>query len=123
MTDYLSLEDGLLLIGKLGDLKIRDLGMLDSALHRPRSGYGGIDAYPALPLKAAALLHSVTMNHALIDGNKRSAWMLCGAFLLLNGHRSDLSHDEAVALMLAVARGELDVESIAQGLRVVPDGR
>jgi death-on-curing protein len=62
----------------------------------------------------------VAGNPALFDGNKRSAWMLCGAFLMLNGHRSTLSHDEAVEFMLAVAQGHLDVAEIALGLRVAP---
>ena len=118
---YVSLENAQMFCQRLGGLKIRDLGLLDSALHRPQSEFAGQQAYPSIPLKAAALLHSIAMNHALFDGNKRLAWMACGAFLIANGYRSDLTHDEAVEFMLTVARSELDVEEIALGLKVVID--
>ena len=68
---YLSLEDLFRLCADLGDLKVRDIGLLDSAAHRPGSAFGGQEAYPTLASTAAALLQSVVMNHALVDGNKR----------------------------------------------------
>lgn len=120
-TVYISLEEAVLLCNKLGGLKVRDLGLLDSALHRPRSGFAGMEAYPTLALKAAALLHSVVKNHSLFDGNKRLGWMVCGVFMLCNGYRSNLSHAEAVTLVLDVAGGNMDVEDIATRLRVVED--
>lgn len=121
MIKHLTLEDVLLLCRKLGGLKIRDLGLLDSAVHRPHSGFGGHEAYPTIPLKAAALLHSIAKNHALFDGNKRLAWTACQAFLVSNGHRSGLRHEEAASFMLTVAGGEMDVEDIAAGLKVIKD--
>jgi death on curing protein len=115
---YLSLEDLLALCADLGDLQVRDIGLLDSAAHRPRSAFAGQDAYPTLELKAAALLQSVVMNHALVDGNKRLAWLSCVVFLDLNGHRSELSQPAATTLVLDTITASLDVEAIAGRLRV-----
>ena len=115
---YLSLEDLLALCADLGDLQVRDIGLLDSAAHRPRSAFAGQDAYPTIALKAAALLQSVVTNHALVDGNKRLAWLSCMVFLDLNGYRSELSQPEATALVLDTITTSLDVDAIAERLRV-----
>jgi death-on-curing protein len=118
---YISLEEAWLLCRKLGDLKIRDLGLLDSALHRPQASFGGTDAYPGIPQKAAALLHSLAKNHALLDGNKRLAWMCYLVFLASNGCRPAITHQEAIDLVLGVASGRLeDIAEIAILLNVVP---
>ena len=115
---HLSLEDLLQLCDDLGGLRVRDVGLLDSAAHRPRSAYGGEDAYPTLAAKAAALLQSIVMNHALVDGNKRLAWLGCVVFLDLNGRRSALTQSAATALVLDTITGSLDVPVIAERLRV-----
>ena len=119
---YLSLEEVLVLVALLGDLRIRDLGLLDSAVHRPRAGFAGQAAYPTIEAKAAALLHSVAKNDALFDGSKRLAWLACDVFLDLNGLRSGLSEAEAVDFVLTVAATDLEVTAIATGLRVRPAG-
>ena len=108
------------LVRSLGVGPVRDVGLLDSAAGRPRSSAFGEDAYPNLRLKAAALLHSVARNHALVDGNKRLAWLAAVVFLDLNGHAPDLDDDTAFALVMDVARGDVSVEEIASRLRVVP---
>ena len=59
---------------------VRDHGLLESALGRPRATAFGVDAYPGIHEKAAALLHSLTRNHALVDGNKRLALAATIAF-------------------------------------------
>jgi death-on-curing family protein len=69
-----------------------------------------------LELKAAALLHSLVRNHALVDGNKRLAWLATVVFLDLNGRRVELDDDEAFELVMSAAAGELDVEAIAERL-------
>lgn len=98
----------------VGDVEIRDVGLLESASARPRSTAFGEDAYPSIHLKAAALLHSIARNHPLVDGNKRLALAATLAFYGLNGLRLTMSNDEAYALVMAVAAGELDdVEGIA----------
>jgi death-on-curing protein len=113
---YLTLEDLLALVVKLHAGPVRDVGLLDSAGARPRSSAFGEDAYPTLPLKAAALLHSIARNDALVDGNKRLAWLATVVFLDLNGVTCDLSDDEAFDLVMDVATGNGDVESIAARL-------
>ncbi|MGC5364476.1 type II toxin-antitoxin system death-on-curing family toxin [Streptomyces sp. DT24] len=64
---------------------VRDVGLLVSAIERPRTHVFGAELYPTLHEKAAALLHSVARNHALIDGNGRTAWLAMRVFLRLNG--------------------------------------
>ena len=71
MTEYLTLEDVLSLIDDLGVGPIRDIGLLDSAVHRPQVTVYGHEAYATIDDKAAVLLESLVRNHALIDGNKR----------------------------------------------------
>ena len=100
------------------EVAVRDVGLLESALGRPRATVFGEDAYPDLHTKAAALLHSLARNHALVDGNKRLAWAAAAVFLGINGHRVSVGNDEVVELVLAVATGELDdVVPIAARLR------
>jgi len=119
-TEFLDLDD-LLLVGRDAtgaDLVVRDYGLLESALARPQTTVFGADAYPDLLTKAAALLHSLARNHALIDGNKRLAWLVTYVFLDINGHRVTATNDEVVELVLAVAACELDdVVAIAARLR------
>ena len=74
-VQYLDLEDLLRLVRLLSIGPVRDVGLLDSAVARPRSSAFGEDAYGTVSAKAAALLHSITNNHALVDGNKRLAWL------------------------------------------------
>jgi death on curing protein len=93
---------------------IRDRGLLESALGRPRASVFGDDAYPGIHAKAAALLHSLARNHALVDGNKRLALAATIAFYGINGRRLTLTNREAYRLVIAVATGELDdVNAIA----------
>ena len=87
---------------------VRDHGLLESALARPRTTVFGEDAYATVELKAAALLHSVARNHALVDGNKRLALAAALAFLGMNGYRLTFTNDEAYELVMAVAAGDLD---------------
>jgi death-on-curing protein len=123
---YLDLEDLLLIAGRVvaGEVQVRDVGLLESAVHRPRTTAFGADAYPTLHEKAAALLHSVVSNHALVDGNKRLGLASVIAFLGLNGWRLTLSNDEAYDLVIAVAAGELtEVRAIAQALAAGSEDR
>jgi death-on-curing protein len=96
---------------------VRDHGLLESALGRPQATAFGKDAYPGLHEKAAALLHSLARNQALVDGNKRLALAATIAFYGMNGVRLTLSNDEAYELVMRVATGELDeVRDIASAL-------
>ena len=91
-----------------GEVAVRDHGLLESATARLRATVFGTDAYETVEEKAAALLHSLARNHALIDGNKRLALAATIAFLGVNGRRLTLSNDQAYELIIEVATGELD---------------
>lgn len=99
------------------EVLVRDVGLLESARGRPQASAFGEDAYPDLPTKAAALLESPARNHALIDGNKRLAWVSMRLFVALNGmdvHATDpKAGDEFVR---AVAQGQLPLAEIAETL-------
>jgi death on curing protein len=97
---------------------VRDLGLLDSAAARPRASAFGADAYPTLELKAAALLHSIARNRALVDGNKRLAWLATVVFLDINLHATDVDDDAAFKLVMSVAEGADDVDEITRRRRV-----
>ncbi len=117
-VEYLTLEDLLDLARALGVGPVRDIGLLDSAAHRPRSGFMGQEAYASITDKAAALMHSVCSNHALVDGNKRLALLATAVFLRINGWDLTLSDDEAFHLTMDVAAGSLTAEEIAARLRI-----
>ncbi|MDN5767005.1 MAG: type II toxin-antitoxin system death-on-curing family toxin [Humibacillus sp.] len=116
---YLNLDSVLSLIKSLGAGPVRDIGLLDSAVGRPQATAFGEDAYPSLDRKAAALLASIAGNHALVDGNKRLAWLSTVVFLDLNGYEPALSSDEAFDLVMDVASGLHEVETIAKRLCLV----
>jgi death-on-curing protein len=120
---YLDLEDLLELTRILGAGPVRDLGLLDSCTARPRSTAFGQDAYPSVEEKAAALLHSIARGHALVDGNKRLAWLACVVFLDLNGLAPQVGDDDAFGVVVEVAEGRLDVAEIAERLNVAASPR
>ena len=113
--DYLTLEDLLEVAdGILPDVLVRDIGLLGAAAERPRASVFGEDAYPGLVDKAAALMHSLARNHALVDGNKRLAWGATRVFLLLNDRDLRFSVDEAESVVVSVAGGDIDVRQLAR---------
>jgi death-on-curing protein len=123
--EYLDMEDLPLIARDAvgGEVAVRDHGLLASALARPQTTVFGADAYPDLATKAAALLHSLACNHALVDGNKRLAWLAADVFMDINGHPPHTGDHEVVELVLAVAAGELtDVSAIAERLRAWAPG-
>jgi death on curing protein len=115
-VEYLDLEDLLALVRALGIGPVRDVGLLDSSAARPRSQVFGVEAYPTIEGKAAALLHSLARNHALIDGNKRLAWLATVVFLDINGHTTTLDDESAFRLVMEVSEGLLDVDAITTRL-------
>ena len=120
MTRHLTLEQALRIarVAVGGPIEVRDIGLLDAAVHRPRASVFGQDAYPELLTKAAALLHSLARNHPLVDGNKRLAWLATYVFCAKNGVELDPDDDDAYELVVSVAAGEIDdVETIARTLR------
>ncbi|MEU1719533.1 type II toxin-antitoxin system death-on-curing family toxin [Nonomuraea sp. NPDC005692] len=120
MIRHVSLEQGLRIarVAVGCPVQVRDLGLLEAALLRPRTSLFGHDAYPDLMTKAAALLHSIVTNHPLVDGNKRAGWLTTYVFLAKNGIELDPADDDAYDLVVAVASGKLDdVTEIAEALR------
>ena len=113
---FLDVEDLLAIAKALGTLQVRDMGLLVVAAARPQASVFGEDAYPGIHEKAAALLHSLARNHALVDGNKRIAWVATRLFCRLNGCDLQMPENVAYELVLAVARGELEVAAIAATL-------
>ena len=103
--------------GVMDQVAIRDVGLLAAAAARPQVTVFGDDAYPTFTDKAAALLHSLVRNHALVDGNKRLAWSATRVFCLLNGHDLTYTVDKAEKTMLNAASGQLDVSEIAAWLK------
>ena len=118
MNLYLSVEQilrlhetGIEVFG--GSAGLRDRGALESAVARPAMTFGGEDLYPDEASKAAALLHSLVMNHAFVDGNKRVGIAAAELFLRLNGFRLAGDDSELEELTVTVARGEIDAEALA----------
>jgi death-on-curing protein len=116
-VDYLTVEDLLEIAhGVLTEVVVRDPGLLAAAAGRPQSSIFGHDAYPSMAEKAAALMHSLARNHALLDGNKRLAWAATRVFCLLNGTDLRYNVDDAEALVLAIAAGEHDIHTLAESI-------
>jgi death on curing protein len=116
VIDYLHLDDVLAAArATFGqDPEVRDWGLLESALIRPQATVFGSEAYPTLDVKAAALLHSTARNHALVDGNKRLAWVSTRLFYVLNGRDVRVpSVEEGEKFVVSIAAGELEVPEIA----------
>jgi death on curing protein len=91
---------------------VRDMGLLESALMRPQTGY-----YKSLSLEAAALLQSLTQNHSFIDGNKRIAFATTAIFLRMNGYRLKVDTDNGESFLIErVIKGKADINEIADWL-------
>ena len=113
MTVFLDLEDALGQINYLG-FYVRDLGLLEGCLARPKTTLFGDEAYPSLSDKAAALMHSVATTHPLIDGNKRTSWALMITFLAVNGFDVVSNPDDGFSFVLSVATDSLEVSAISR---------
>ena len=101
-----------------GSSGVRDVGLLDSAIHRPQASFAELDLYPSLPEKAAALLHSLTLNHPFVDGNKRTAFTATDVFLRLNGWQFAADEDHLYDFVIAVTEGRLPLPSIIEWIRI-----
>jgi death-on-curing protein len=98
-----------------GEAGIRDEGLLDSALARPRN----ISAYRRASVFALASAYAVglTRNHPFVDGNKRAALMSAYGFLGLNGYDLEASEPEAVVMMTQLAMGDVSERELARWLQ------
>ncbi|MFY9484509.1 MAG: type II toxin-antitoxin system death-on-curing family toxin [Patescibacteria group bacterium] len=122
MTRYLATETVLeiheeLVIRYGGSQGVRDYGLVDSAVARPRAGFGDFEAYPDLFMKAAVLGHSLLKNHPFVDGNKRTAIASIGMFLEENGYQLIQSKNHLYGLALEIENNSLPEDKIAQWLK------
>jgi death-on-curing protein len=94
---------------------VRDAGLLESALARPRNAWGyGVTDLCAL---AASLGHGIARNHPFVDGNKRTAFVAVETFLILNGVELMAGDADCVVAMLDLAAGEMTEDEFAAWLR------
>lgn len=124
MVAFLSLDEALAIHERLierfgGPAGIRDLGLLESALYRPQTGY-----YQDVVEMAAALFESLLMNHPFVDGNKRVAFFSVDVFLRMNGWKIDVEPEPAHAMIIGLLeRGEADFEHLHEWLRASINAR
>jgi death-on-curing protein len=85
---------------------VRDAGLFESALARPRQLFAYSDPTPDVPALAAAYAFAIAKNHAFIDGNKRTAYVVCRTFLLLNGFDMTAEKVHRYNAFLALASGD-----------------
>lgn len=100
-----------------GSPGLRDKGALESAVARPQMTFGGEDLYPDVPAKAAALMHSLVMNHPFVDGNKRVGAHAAVLFLRANHFQPGFAPEELTGVTLGVARGEVSAEALTIWIR------
>ena len=120
MTEYVTIADALFfhkeLIARYGGASgIRDAGALESALHRPQTGY-----YDTIVHEVAALLESLVQNHPFVDGNKRVAFAVVDVFLRINGH-AITAHSKAIyaSLIELLNDGTFDMEHLMPWLQTI----
>jgi death on curing protein len=122
MLRYLELGEILQLYRRVmrqsgGTVGIRDLGLLESAIAQPRATFGGIDLYPTIAEKAAAIGFSLIKNHPFVDGNKRIGHAAAEVFLMLNGYEIEANVDEQERIIRDLAAGNLNREDFVSWLR------
>lgn len=96
---------------------IRDAGMLESALGRAQQQFAYSETTPDMPALAAAYAYGIARNHPFVDGNKRTAAVLCEVFLELNGYRLTAEDTDLYPTFMALAAGKLAEQELADWLR------
>ncbi len=96
---------------------IRDFGALESAIAQPKATFGGVDLYPTLIEKAAALGFALVQDHPFVDANKRVGHAAMETFLALNGFEIEASVDDQERLMLDLAAGRIERSHVTDWLR------
>ena len=100
-----------------GEFGVRDIGLLESAIAQPLSGFGDHLAHPDLITQAAAYLFHLVKNHPFVDGNKRTGSACALIFLKLNDCETKLTNENLIYLALGVGEGKLDKSAIVQVFR------
>ncbi len=96
---------------------VRDEGLLESALARPRHVLAFSGAAPDIANLAAAYAFGIAKNHPFLDGNKRTAAVVCEAFIEINGHQLTADDQSWCVIVLQLASGELTEQELAEWLR------
>jgi death-on-curing protein len=96
---------------------VRDPGMLSSALSRPKNFFAYANPKPDIAAVAAAYAYGIIRNHAFVDGNKRTAYVVCRTFLLINGFDIVATADEKHRAFISVAEGSMSDEALAAWIR------
>jgi death on curing protein len=97
-----------------GSHGIRDLGLLQSAVARPRATFGGKELYHDIFQKAAAMMESLIKNHPFIDGNKRTAITSAAVFLQRNGYFLETTQEEVEQITIKVATDEISIQDVVK---------
>jgi len=97
-----------------GSAGLRDAGLLESALARPRNIWAYTESRPSLAVLAAAYAFGISSNHPFVDGNKRTALLVSFAFLDVNGFEVNASQEDAFLTILGLAAGEISEDELAQ---------
>lgn len=123
MMKYLTVEDVIYINRQVvqhagGSIGVRDIGLIDSAVNRPKATFDGKDLYPSLFEKSAAIFHSIIFNHAFLDGNKRTAIASAAQTMFINGYNLKTSNQELESFTLRIVRDRLEVEAIAEWLEL-----
>ncbi|MBI4096585.1 MAG: type II toxin-antitoxin system death-on-curing family toxin [Candidatus Levybacteria bacterium] len=121
-TKYLILDEVIAIHDSMielygGSFGIRDIGLIQSAVSRPQASFAGIDLYPTIFNKVAALFHSLMFNHAFLDGNKRTTMTATARFLAINGYSMEATQKEFVEFPIRVENKHLSLEAIAGWLK------
>jgi death-on-curing protein len=105
-------------INKYGGSKgIRDIGLMESAIARPYQTFGGLDLYPSVFEKAAALAESIIINHPFVDGNKRTGYLAMLAILENEHTFLNASNDELYNLVIEISTGQIRFDQIVVWLK------
>jgi death-on-curing protein len=119
---YLSAQEILILHALVidetsGSHGVRNVGLLQSIVAKPRASFGGKDLYKGVLTKAAILLEAVVNYHVFVDGNKRTGLIVVARFLALNGYTLTATNKELERFALAVATKTIDMEEIIEWLK------
>ena len=100
-----------------GSQGLRDTGLLESAVGRPQSTFSGKDLYTTIFRKAAALIHSLLLNYAFVDGNKRTATVVMIELLTFNGKEFEATNKEVVELAMWIEGKKPTIEQISKWIK------
>lgn len=122
MTLYLTAEEilavhSLIVEATGGSHGLRDVGLLESIIARPKAGFGGRDLHTDLFTKVAVFAEAITNYHVFVDGNKRTAFVATARFLVINGYEITATNKEVEKTMLAVAEKRTDEAKLAVWLK------